>query len=134
MKYLLDSHVLIWALFSEEKLPQTAFDLINSPDNEIYYSPVSIWEIGIKHAKAPERMPVSGEMLMEWSDNAGMLSLPIVKAHAVAVNQLRRKENEPPHNDPFDRMLLAQAKVENMILITHDHLLAGYGESCVMTV
>lgn len=134
MKYLLDSHVLIWVLFQDEKLPSRAYDIINSPNNEIYYSPASIWEIGLKHVKTPEKMPVSGEMLMEYSEKAGMISLPIFKEHAVAVNLLRRKEGEPPHNDPFDRMLLAQAKVEKMVLITHDHLMDSYGESCVMTI
>ena len=134
MKYLLDSHILIWALFMEEKLPGRVRDIINQPENEIYYSPASVWEIGLKHQKAPEKMPVSGELLMECCEKAGMASLPIVKEHTIAVNRLQRRENEPPHNDPFDRMLLAQARVENLIFITHDHLLDGYGESCVMIV
>ena len=134
MKYLLDSHVLIWALFSDEKLARKAFDIINSRDNEIYYSAASIWEIGMKHAKAPEKMPVSGKVLMECSEQAGMLSLPIIQEHAAAVNELRRKDGEPPHNDPFDKMLIAQAKCENMILLTHDRLLSGYGEDCVMEI
>lgn len=134
MRYLLDSHILIWALFSDEKLPKRVRDIINAPGNEIYYSPASIWEIGLKHMKAPEKMPVSGELLMECSEKAGMISLPIVREHAVAVNRLQRRANEPPHNDPFDRMLLAQAKAENLILITHDHLIDGYGEACVMVV
>lgn len=85
MKYLLDSHILIWALFSDEKLAREAFNIINSQSNEIYYSAASIWEIGLKHAKAPDKMPVSGKMLPES-------------------------------------------------LITHDQLLDGYDENCIMTV
>jgi len=77
MRYLLDSHILIWALFMDEKLPGKALDIINSPDNEIFYSPASVWEIGLKHSKSPEKMPVSGEMLMECCEKAGMISLPI---------------------------------------------------------
>ncbi len=134
MRYLLDSHILIWALFSDEKLPKSVLDILNSPENEIYYSPASVWEIGLKHMKAPDKMPVSGELLMECCERASMVSLPITKTHAVAVNRLRRVENAPPHNDPFDRMLLAQAKVESMVFITHDHLMDGYGEACVMTI
>ena len=134
MKYLLDSHILIWALFSDEKLARKAFDIINSRENEIYYSAASIWEIGIKNTKNPGKMPVSGKLLMECSEQAGMISLPIIKGHAVAVNELQRKEGEPPHNDPFDKMLIAQAKCENMILLTHDHLLDGYEETCIMRV
>ena len=65
---------------------------------------------------------------------AGMISLPVTKEHAMAVTRLSRAENTPPHNDPFDKMLIAQAKTEGMIFLTHDHLLKDYGEGCVRTV
>lgn len=65
-----------------------------------------------------------GQLLVSCSDGAGILSLPVTKVHALMLDTLRRAENTPPHNDPFDRMLIAQAKAENMILLTHDHSLA----------
>lgn len=134
MKYLLDSHVLIWAIFADEKLPHEAYTIINDPKNEIYYSAASVWEIGIKHSKSPEKMPISGQLLAESCEMANMLSLPITKEHAMAAANLSRAENTQPHNDPFDRMLIAQAKTEGMTFLTHDRLLKGYNEDCVRTV
>lgn len=134
MKYLLDSHILIWALFSDEKLSHEAYEIINDFKNEIYYSAASIWEIGIKHGKSPSKMPISSRLLTESCATAGMFSLPITKEHAIAVTNLHRKENTPPHNDPFDKMLIAQAKIEDMIFLTHDHLLKDYDEICIKMV
>ncbi len=134
MKYLLDSHILIWALFADEKLPGEAYAIVNDPKNEIYYSAASVWEVGIKHSKSPEKIPVSSQLLTEGCDMAGMFPLPVTKEHAMAVTRLSRAENTPPHNDPFDKMLIAQAKTEGMIFLTHDHLLKDYGEGCVRTV
>lgn len=134
MRYILDSHILIWALFADEKLPDTAYEIINRPSNEIYCSAVSIWEIGIKHSKSPEKMPVSENLLAGCCEDAKIFSLPVTKEHALMLRTLHRPKNSPPHNDPFDRMLIAQAKAENMVLMTHDRLLKDYGEPCVMTV
>lgn len=61
-------------------------------------------------------------------------SLPITKEHARLSGALQRTKNTPPHNDPFDKMLIAQAKAENMQLLTHDRLLKDYNETCVKTV
>ena len=134
MKYLLDTHILIWALFSDDKLPKNAFSIINNPENEIYYSVVSVWETVIKNNKAPDKMPVSGYDLAKGCEIAGMVVVPITKEHALSLNTLHRIENAPPHNDPFDRMLIAQAKAENMVLLTHDRLLQNYSEPCVKTI
>lgn len=134
MKYLLDSHILIWALFADEKLPHEAYAIINNLENEIYYSAASVWEIGIKHRKSPNKMPISSKLLADSCDIAGMVSLPVTKEHAITAAGLNRIENTPPHNDPFDRMLIAQAKTEGMIFLTHDHLLKDYGEKCVKTL
>lgn len=134
MKYLLDSHILIWALFADEKLPYDAYAVINDPQNEIYYSAASVWEIGIKHSKSPGKMPISSRLLAESCETADMFSLPITKEHAIAVASLNRAENTPPHNDPFDRILIAQAKTEGMTFLTHDHLLKDYDEDCIKTV
>lgn len=96
-----------------EKLPYEAYAVINAPENEIYYSAVSVWEIGIKHSKSPGKMPIFSRLLAEGCDVAGMLSLPVTKEHAIAVTNLSRAENTPPHNDPFDRMLIAQANMDS---------------------
>ncbi|MBQ6503343.1 MAG: hypothetical protein IJI57_05470 [Flexilinea sp.] len=79
-------------------------------------------------------MPVSGQKFLNECFNAGFIPLSIEYDHVLAVSNLHRSNNEPQHNDPFDKLLISQAKVEEMIFITHDKLLAGYSEKCVMTI
>ena len=74
--------------------------------------------------------PVLGDEFIQ----AGFIPLSIENDHVIAVSTLQRRSGEPPHNDPFDRVLIAQAKTENMILLTHDSLLGGYSESCVTEI
>lgn len=88
----------------------------------------------IKHGKDALKMPVSGEAFVKGCIQAGFLPLAIENMHVLAVAGLRRKTGEPPHHDPFDRILIAQAKTEDMILLIHDHLLGGYDESCVVEI
>ena len=133
MKYLLDTHVLIWAIFDDNKLPHSIRELINSPDNEIYCSVVSIWEITIKHQKSPDKIPITGNDLIKYCSISDIAFLPITPDHATTVGKLQRAINAAPHNDPFDRMLISQAKVDDMILLTHDSLLADYNEKCIKT-
>lgn len=134
MKYLLDTHVLFWSMSDEEKLSAQILALINDPKNEIFFSTASVWEVVIKHAKSAANMPVNGQEFMEGCLKAGFEPLPIKNDHVLAVAALKRKKKEPPHHDPFDRVLIAQAKTEKMLLITHDRLLSGYSEKCIMTI
>ncbi len=134
MRYLLDTHVLFWAMSSEEKLSENVLKTINNPENEIFFSSASVWEVVIKHGKDPSKMPVTGEEFAEGCLQAGFIPLSVENDHVIAVSTLQRRSGEPPHNDPFDRVLIAQAKTENMILLTHDSLLGGYGESCVTEI
>lgn len=134
MRYLLDTHILIWSLFSDEKLSSKAKQLINNLNNELYYSTASVWEITIKHSKSPVKMPVTGKDLVDFCKKAGFAALPITDAHAIGVSRLKRLGNVAHHSDPFDRMLISQAKAEKLILLTHDSLLDGYGEDCVSVI
>lgn len=134
MKYLLDTHILFWSMTDEQKLPEDILALINDQKNEIYFSSASVWEVVIKHRKNPKNMPVGGQDFIHGCLEAGFIPLPIDNSHILAVDTLRRTDGEPPHNDPFDRILIAQAKTEAMRLITHDSLLTGYAEKCVMKI
>ena len=116
MRYLLDTHVLFWGM------------------SEIYFSSASVWEVVIKHNKNPRNMPISGQEFVDGCLLSGYIPLSIDNQHILAVGTLNRGEGEPPHNDPFDRILIAQAKTENMIRITHDGLLSGYHEECIMKI
>lgn len=134
MRYLLDTHVLFWAISSETKLSEQVLAIINNPQNDIFFSTASVWEVVIKHGKNASNMPVTGIEFTEGCLQAGFIPLAIENEHVLTVSGLRRRDGEPPHHDPFDRVLIAQAKSENMTFLTHDSLLCGYGESCVMRI
>ena len=126
MKILLDTHVLIWYFADDKKLSDEVHRLIKNEANEIYYSALSIFEIELKHANHPDTMPFTGEEIIKYCRKVGFKPLRLNQNHALAVKKLRRKENTPPHRDPFDRLMISQAIVESMIFITHDARIAEY--------
>ena len=132
MKILLDSHILLWALTDHPKLPGKARDYIQDPENLIFYSAVSVWELSLKHTAHPDNVEFSGRELCEYCDDAEYLPLNVTRSHILTMERLRRKKDAPPHKDPFDKLLLAQAVAENMLFLTHDSLLPDYGEPCVV--
>ena len=132
MKILLDTHILLWALIDDPKLDEQARMLIDNPDNLIYYSAASIWEIAIKHNKNPQLIPFGPEDVVRYCDEAGFLSLPITLWHATETYNLKVKDGAIVSNDPFDRMLVAQAKIECMPFLTHGSKMQYYDEPCVM--
>ena len=134
MKIPLDSHILLWALAGHEKLPQKAVEMIQNPDNLIFYSVASLWELSLKHAVHPENVEFSCLELCSYCDEAEYLPLDVRREHILVSETLRRKDGARRHKDPFDRILLAQAKAEGMVFLTHDSLLADYGEPCVIVV
>lgn len=126
MNLLLDTHVALWAITDSPKLPPKARELIASPKTNVWISTASIWEIAIKHALGRGDMPISGQDALRYFSESGYRRLSIEPEHAVAV------ENLPPHhNDPFDRILVAQALVEPMRLMTHDALVALYSDTII---
>lgn len=134
MKYLLDTHIVLWYLIGDERLPQKAKELIDDEQNEIFFSLVSMWEIEIKHIAHPEMMKPSGYMVLEKCQSADFSILPLRAEHIATLHTLQKAENAPRHNDPFDRMLICQAKSEDMLFVTHDALLPYYNEPCVLFV
>jgi PIN domain nuclease of toxin-antitoxin system len=124
LRLLLDTHVALWALTDNRKLSRKARALIQDPQNDIYFSAATIWEIAIKHALARKDMPVSATEAQKYFIAAGYIELPVHAHHAAAVESL------PGHHaDPFDRILVAQAQHEPMKLLTHDRQLIAYGQS-----
>jgi len=131
---LLDTPLLIWTLNEDPALPEKARELILDPDNVIYYSTVSVWEIAIKHASHPDNVEFTGKEMATFCREAGFQHLEIRERHVFALETLMRPENAPRHNDPFDKMLVAQAKADNLVFLTHDSLIPYYGERCIMPV
>lgn len=126
MNLLLDTHVALWAITDSPKLPPHARDLIESPRSSVWVSAASIWEISIKHSLARGDMPVSGREAMGYFEDSGFRFLPVHPEHAAAVEALARH-----HQDPFDRLLVAQALVEPMRLVTHDPIVALYSDTII---
>ena len=121
MKYLLDTHVLLWAAGEPERLSLEARALLESTENELLFSAASLWEVAIKSALGRTDFHVDASVLRRGLVENGYLELAVSGEHAVAVATL-----PPLHKDPFDRLLVAQAQVEGVILLTCDPLVAAY--------
>lgn len=118
MKLLLDTHVLIWAVLEDAALPERFHAALSDPAAEVHVSAVSVWEVAIKRALG--KLAVAGD-LFDQAVAAGCVALPITWHHARAVEAL------PSHHaDPFDRLLIAQARVEGLTLLTADRAFAAY--------
>ena len=123
MKYLIDTHVLIWSTMDSQKLSARAKAILLNPDNVCYFSAASVWEIAIKRARHADMIPIGANEARRLFLDSGYRELSVSSVHSAAVEYL-----PSIHADPFDRMLVAQARVEGMRIATHDHLLPGYGD------
>lgn len=121
MKLLLDTHLLLWAAGEPERLSTQARTLIHDAQNELFFSAASLWEISIKHGLGRDDFQVDVRLLRRGLLDNGYSELPISSEHAIAIDSLPLI-----HKDPFDRMLVAQAMVEGIILLTADTRLAEY--------
>ena len=129
MRLLLDTHIALWAVVYDRRLPSKAADLIADPVNEIFVSAASLWEIAIKRGLArggPNDMPVSAAEALGYFQKAGYAMLDIAAAHAAAVEGLPKL-----HADPFDRIIVAQALTIPLRLITHDVRVARYSDTVI---
>lgn len=122
MRLLLDTQIALWALTGSARLGSLAQSLIEDPANEIYVSTASVWEIAIKYALKRGDMPISGARAAELFAQAGYRELPVAWRHAAMVDSLPSL-----HNDPFDRILIAQSLTEPMKLLSRDAIVASYG-------
>lgn len=121
MKLILDTHLLLWAAITPKRLSQKAEIQINNEDNELFFSAASIWEIAIKQSLKRDDFNVDARLLRRALLDNGYSELPISSEHAVAIDSL-----QPIHKDPFDRILIAQATVEGITLLTSDSVVAQY--------
>ncbi|MBR2834560.1 MAG: type II toxin-antitoxin system VapC family toxin [Coriobacteriales bacterium] len=135
MKLLLDTHIIIWALTNDKQLSLTARELISSPHHIVLFSSASIWEIAIKNQKSPNLCPYHEKDILVYCQKAGYEQLNITPEHALAIRNLQVKTGRRLNNyDPFDRILIAQAKTENCLLLTHDSNFENYNEPCIQMV
>ncbi|CAG9165774.1 type II toxin-antitoxin system VapC family toxin [Cupriavidus respiraculi] len=121
MKLLLDTHLLLWAAGMPERLSAPARAIIEARDSVLFFSVASLWEIAIKRGVGRTDFQVDPRLLRRGLLDNGYSELPIASEHAVAIDSL-----PPLHRDPFDRLLVAQATVEGITLLTSDSLVAQY--------
>ena len=122
MRVLLDTHVLLWAAITPDRLAAATRALLDDPANELLFSAASLWEIAIKLARGREDFMVDPVDLRQALLAAGYQEVAVTGAHALALLGL-----PDLHRDPFDRILLAQARVEDLVLLTADDHLLRYG-------
>lgn len=134
MNILLDTHILLWALSNDERLSEKARKLIENEKNKIFYSIISLWEVEIKLLKHPDVMSLSAKELAKYCAQSGFQRVLVKENHIFAMEDLKREKNASPHKDPFDRMLICQASTENMLFLTHDFLISGYSNLCILIV
>ena len=108
------------------KLSDMAYSILREPTNVFYVSAASIWEVAIKHSVKPDAVPVTAEQMIRFCRNSGVVELPVSFEHSQVVGSLPML-----HNDPFDRMLVAQAMAEKLSLVSHDNRLPPYGDFVV---
>jgi PIN domain nuclease of toxin-antitoxin system len=122
VRLLLDTHLLLWAVASSQRVSPEARSLIEDPRNDVFFSAASLWEIAIKSTLRRKDFRVDLPLMRSAMSDMGVIELPVRSEHAVRVTEL-----PPVHRDPFDRLLVAQSLVEPMVLLTNDAVLARYG-------
>jgi len=127
VKLLLDTHLLIWAAEGVQRVPARARILMEAPENELYFSVASLWEIAIKAGLNRPDFHVDVRVLRRGLIDNGYEELTICSAHVVAIDML-----PPLHKDPFDRLLVAQAAVEGLTLLTNDAVVGRYPGAIVL--
>lgn len=121
MKLILDTHLLLWAANEPERLSARARAYFDNAEHELLFSAASIWEVAVKSGLGRVDFKVDARLLRRGLLDNGYSELPITSAHAVFVESL-----PPVHKDPFDRILVAQANVEGITLLTADSVVASY--------
>jgi len=122
MKLLLDTQLLLWAAGQPKKLSRKARTLIDAPDNELFFSAASLWEVVIKRGLGRDDFRVDPRLLRRGLLDNGYSELSVASEHVVAIESL-----PAIHKDPFDRVLVAQAIAEGIALVTADATVAQYG-------
>jgi PIN domain nuclease of toxin-antitoxin system len=125
MRLLLDTHIALWVLLDDERLPPTARDILRDPSTSAWYSLATLWEVSIKHGLG--RFTMSPADMSTGLRDSGFRRLGIEDSHFSRLAELPQI-----HRDPFDRMLIAQAEVEPLRLLTSDRLLAQYSSSVIL--
>ncbi len=121
MRLLLDTHILCWAAFDPGKLPAAMAIAIDNPANETLFSVATIWELANKYASGSEEYRYPPRVLRAHALRVGYSELPVTGDHALQMGAL-----PPLHRNPFDRLMIAQAQCEGLILVTVSSVMKQY--------
>ena len=123
MRVLLDTHILLWMIGESRSLSALARRILADEANELFFSPISIAEVAVKRQKNVALMPLSSDDVRFGAEESGVRELAFDSSHAISLATLPLH-----HRDPFDRMLLAQAKASGMKILSHDDKFPAYGD------
>ncbi len=130
MRVLIDTHILIWSIYDDSRIPKELMTLLSDENVIVEFSILSLWEIEIKHQKYPDKFTCTAADLEYYAILSGYKMTDLETSHIYALGSLKHDETVK-HNDPFDKMLIAQAKTEGILFATHDKRLTAYNEPCV---
>ena len=134
MNILLDTHIAVWALVDDPRLSAKARDLLLDPDNTIYFSSVSTLEVNNKTKSRKNNLEFSTQEFIENCELAGFIELPFLSKHFLGESALKWGGETEEHKDPYDHLLLSQAKNENFRFMTHDEMILHFDEKCIIAV
>jgi PIN domain nuclease of toxin-antitoxin system len=122
VRLIVDTHILVWATLESTRLPVRARDILGDSANKVYFSIASLWELAIKSSLGRENFTIDVTRLQSCLLDNGYDQLPIAIDHFEVLATLEHR-----HKDPFDRLLIAQARAEGLTLLTSDRIVASYG-------
>ena len=134
MNILLDTHIAVWAIVDDARLSIKARDLLLDPDNTIYFSSVSTLEVNNKTKSKKNNLEFSTQDFVKYCEMAGFIELPLLSKHFLGESSLKWIGEGEEHKDPYDRLLLSQAKNENFRFMTHDDKILHFDEKCLIAV
>ena len=134
MNILLDTHIAVWAIVDDPRLSVKARNLLLDPDNTIYFSSVSTLEVNNKTKSKKNNLEFNTQEFVENCVMAGFNELPLLSKHFFGESSLKWGGEGEAHKDPYDRLLLSQAKSENYRFMTHDEMIQHFDEKCIIPV
>lgn len=132
MDYLLDTHLVYWSLYKKEKLPKEIVDIVEDERNNIYMSAMSVWEISTNHIRNPKVTTVSGTNFFNDCVSNNFLIVPLLAKEIVDYEEIQVKKRKPFRKDPYDRMLVAQARHLNYMFCTCDKAMECYDDPHIL--
>ena len=126
MKILIDTHIAIWTMVTPNKLPKDFIEKLKDLNNTVYVSLASVWEVAIKNIKNKKALSMTEKEFVDFCRGMEFEIMPLKLAHIMNLRNLKMKDENISHKDPFDRIMIAQCEYEDMEFWTSDEVLKNY--------